>query len=170
METQKRPYQIMVMNSTTTNYLVCGHYHGHEFYHHIPQLEQQDLSRYTGCLLYQCNNFAGGVDALFAFPGLWRVVTISVYPENPRNGILGYTHFLDTRRAHARNRAFLVQFFERDDCWSKSCCRGEHPSNIVFIARYSGFKWFQSIPIGRSSIRSEIDHLPTWRMWEIIGE
>jgi len=25
---------------------------------------------YTGCMLYQCNNFAGGIDALFAFPGM----------------------------------------------------------------------------------------------------
>lgn len=28
------------------------------------------IAVYTGCLLYQCNNFAGGVDALFAFPGM----------------------------------------------------------------------------------------------------
>ena len=81
--------------------------HGHEFEQtwlvasvefiglcHILSLkEQQDLPRYTGCLLYQCNNFAGGVDALFAFPGrscLWgrmmsrQEVTISVYPCIPR--------------------------------------------------------------------------------------
>ena len=51
--------------------------------------------RYIGNLLYQCNNFAGGIDAVFAIPGAfwWRKVSFLEAP--PSN-----SHHQDMLRLH----------------------------------------------------------------------